>query len=279
MPNLLPQSLGAIRKQSPPRYTSIDNLHKDIYPVLPSTDEQFTSYNDNVGLELNQFNNLLPQSTTHPVLSNAQFSKVPPTNHTPDPRGGSGGGNGVGPPFPNGSGGGNNVGPPFPNGGGGGGNPPFHGGGGGSGPPGGGSGGNPHIGPSKFSAPHSYIYPDPKQRIAIFNSFGNLKKYTNLDAPYLIYRHIKSFCHHYKLVDISMFPLEFQILVLLQTFSGSAKQILEPFNNPNHQVYRCKHITEVLRLVKELFCSQFQRQTLKHLFDCCFYIIFKEIYY
>ena len=149
----------------------------------------------------------------------------------------------------------------------GGGGPPFHGGGGGSGPPGNGSGGNPLIGPSRVPAPHSYISPDPKQRIAILNSFGNLKKYTNLDSPYLIYRHIKNFCNHYKLVDISLFSLEFQILVLLQTFSGSAKQIFEPFNNPNHPVYRCKNITEVLLLVKELFCSQFQRQALKRSYD------------
>ena len=120
---------------------------------------------------------------------------------------------------------------------------------------------------SRVSTHNSLSLPNPKERIAIFNSFGSLKKFSTLDSPYLIYRHIKNFCNHYKLVDISPYTLEFQILVLLQTFSGPAKSILEPFQNNNHPAYRCENIGQVLRLIKEIFCSQFQRQALKRTYD------------
>ena len=109
--------------------------------------------------------------------------------------------------------------------------------------------------------------PNPKERIAIINSFDSLKKFSDIDAPYVIYRHIKNFCRHYKLINISGYSINFQILVLLQTFSGPAKAILEPLQNSDHPAYKCRNINQVLKIIKEIFCSQFQRQSLKKTYD------------
>merc|ERR1711888_106325 len=78
---------------------------------------------------------------------------------------------------------------------------------------------------------------DQKQRIAISNHFGSLPKFKDVSNAYLIYRHIKDFVNNYKIIDISSYPLDFQILIFLTTFAGSAKQLVEPFFDHTHVIY------------------------------------------
>ena len=68
-------------------------------------------------------------------------------------------------------------------------------------------------------------------------------------------------------MDISSYPLHFQVLIFLSTFANPAKQLLEPFFDSNHPIYRQPDLGQCLKLVKELFCSPFQRQALKRHFD------------
>ena len=108
---------------------------------------------------------------------------------------------------------------------------------------------------------------DQKQRIAISNHFGSLPKFKDVSNAYLIYRHIKDFVNNYKIIDISSYPLDFQILIFLTTFSGSAKQLIEPFFDHTHVIYSLSDMGQCLKMVKELFCSQFQRQALRRHYD------------
>ena len=108
---------------------------------------------------------------------------------------------------------------------------------------------------------------DQKQRIAISNHFGSLPKFKDVSNAYLIYRHIKDFVNNYKIIDISNYPLDFQILIFLTTFAGSAKQLIEPFFDHTHVIYSLPNMADCLKMVKELFCSQFQRQALRRHYD------------
>ena len=108
---------------------------------------------------------------------------------------------------------------------------------------------------------------DQKQRIVISNHFGSLPKFKDVSNAYLIYRHIKDFVNNYKIIDISNYPLDFHILIFLTTFAGSAKQLIEPFFDHTHVIYSLPNMGDCLKMVKELFCSQFQRQALRRHYD------------
>ena len=145
-----------------------------------------------------------------------------------------------------------------------------------SGPPGGPDGdpkNNPKLDPfaeyfyNKKPQINENSLDDPKRTISILNSFNTLPKYTSLDRPDAIFKHIKNFIRHYHIINISNYPLQFQILVFLRTFEGQAKQILEPLHDERHQIYSHNTLEEAIKEIKEIFCSDFQRQILKKIFN------------
>ena len=71
---------------------------------------------------------------------------------------------------------------------------------------------------------HQPSFPDAKQNIAILDSYNKLPKFKYVDRPDLIFKHIRDFCRHYNLIDISHYRVHFQILVFLKHLRGMHSQ-------------------------------------------------------
>ena len=93
---------------------------------------------------------------------------------------------------------------------------------------------------------------DRDKNIKIITSFENLPKYTSLQKPWLIFDHIRTFIKHAQSISILDKDINFLLQLLWKTFSNPAAQLLIPFNDVNHKIYR-KTLKDALSDVTDTF--------------------------
>ena len=79
---------------------------------------------------------------------------------------------------------------------------------------------------------------DTDGNIKIITSFENLPKYTSLEKPWLIFDHIRTFIKHAQSIKVLDKDVNFLLQLLWKTFGNPAAQLLIPFNDLNHEIYR-----------------------------------------
>ena len=103
---------------------------------------------------------------------------------------------------------------------------------------------------------------DTDSNIKIIQSFQNLPKFNALNKPWLIYDHIKQFLKHAQNIRVLDKEVSFLLQMLWKTFSSNAAHLLIPFNDTSHPIYK-KSLKDALTEVKNTFCDDFSRQSLR----------------
>ena len=56
-------------------------------------------------------------------------------------------------------------------------------------------------------------------------------------------------------------------MIFLRTFEGQAKTILAPFHDERHAIYQSTTLQQAIKEIKEIFCSDLQRQLLRKIYN------------
>ena len=117
--------------------------------------------------------------------------------------------------------------------------------------------------------PYPYYINVPNQHnstdsnIKIMQSFKHLPKFNSLNKPWLIYDHIKQFVTHAQNIQVLNKEVPILLQMLWKTFNKVTANLLIPFNDINHPIYS-KTLEEALTDIKNIFCDDFLRQTLRN---------------
>ena len=103
---------------------------------------------------------------------------------------------------------------------------------------------------------------DTDSNIKIISSFESISKYSSLQKPCLIFDHIRNIVKHTQSIRVLDKDINFLLQLLWKTFSNPASQLLIPFNDLKHEIYR-KSLEEALADVKDVICDEYACQTLR----------------